>query len=121
MLREASDADNVKLFAEKSRLLTLEKTSKLAIDLSDKAGKVAAKVLLNHEQEAEDLKKGSTFQKITSDKIVEWNLQDKPEVTNKDILNKCLDSLSGDQRDIVKMEVSVLGRLEKQVKAGISR
>ena len=121
MLRESSQADNVKLLTEKSRLLTLEKTSKFAIDLSDKAGKVAAKVLLNHEKEAQELDpKSSTFQKVTSDKVVEWNLQEKPDITNKDIFNKCLDSVSGDQRDIVQLEVNVIGKLEKEVKAGLS-
>ena len=120
LLRESSDAANVDLRAEKSRLLTLEKTSKFTIDLSDKDGKIAAKVLLNHEKEAEELGlKTSTIEKITSDKIADWNLQDKPEVANKDILNKCLDSLSGDQRDLVNLEVRVIGKLEKQVKIGI--
>ena len=82
---------------------------------------MAAKVLLNHEKEAQELDpKSSTFQKVTSDKVVEWNLQEKPDITNKDIFNKCLDSVSGDQRDIVQLEVNVIGKLEKEVKAGLS-
>ncbi|QDZ20011.1 hypothetical protein HOP50_03g25290 [Chloropicon primus] len=120
LLRESALADNTVIVADKSRLLTLEKTSKITVDLSSKAGKFAAKVLLNHEKEGEELGlKTSTIQKIFSEKLADWNLQDKPEVPNKDILTKCMDSLSGDHRDVVKLEVGVIGKLENQIKASI--
>lgn len=120
LLREASASENATLLADKSRMLTLEKTSKFEIDLSDRAGKVAAKVLLNHDRENEEAgRKTSTIQKVVSEKLADWGLQDKPEVSNKDILVKCMESLSGDHRDVVKLEVGVNGRLEDKIRLGL--
>ena len=124
LLRETSAAANARLHADKSRLLTLEKTSKFSIDLADKCGKMAARVLLNHDKEGEEVGlKTTTIQKIFSEKLADWNLQDKPEVTNKDILNKCMDHVSGSHADpfVVKLEVGVIGKLERKIRAEIRK
>ena len=85
---------------------------------------MAARVLLNHDKEGEEVGlKTTTIQKIFSEKLADWNLQDKPEVTNKDILNKCMDHVSGSHADpfVVKLEVGVIGKLERKIRAEIRK
>lgn len=129
LLREAKRAQSVVLVMENSRLLTLEKTSNFVINLSDKAGRLAVKALLNHEEDCvQKHGKPTALKAISSDKGGAAQAaggvgvggggggQDGEQTKLKDVLSKMLDAANGDgegdAKNMVRLEVDVLGELD---------